>query len=231
MRSYRSLHTNIRSGDVHADNYPGSKDYDYQYVFCSLDFIRQLLDKQGQASFIEADVRPGVSMESVKTSIASITGDQFLVQDRYEQNAALFRLMKIEKWMSYAIAGLALAIVSFNLIGALWMIVLDKKQDIAILKAMGATLRQVRNLILYEGALVSLVGVLAGIVIAVGAYFLQTRFGIVGVPEGFVVDAYPIVLRLSDFIVVAVTVLGIGLLASVLPAGKGALIPAFLREE
>ncbi len=207
------------------------QDYDYQYVFCSLAFIRQLLGKPNEASFIEADVQSDASSDMIKSAIIKITGDAFVVQDRYEQNAALFRLMRIEKWLSYAIAGLALAIVSFNLIGALWMIVLDKKQDISILKSMGATMRQVRDMILMEGALICIVGVGGGVVAAVIAYILQKQFGLVGVPEGFVVDAYPIVLRISDFLIVTVTVLTIGLMASILPAQKGAQIPAYLREE
>ncbi|HLF64540.1 MAG TPA: FtsX-like permease family protein, partial [Saprospiraceae bacterium] len=160
-----------------------------------------------------------------------IAGEAFQVQDRYEQNAALFRLMNIEKWLSYAIAGLALTIVSFNLIGALWMIVLDKKQDISILKSMGATMKQIRDIILIEGALICTVGVGAGIIVAVAGFLLQKQFGLVGVPEGFVVDAYPIVLRFSDFLIVTATVLTIGLLASVLPARKGAEVQAYLREE
>jgi lipoprotein-releasing system permease protein len=207
------------------------QDYDYQYVFCSLEFIRQLIGKPGEASFIEVDVRPGFSSGDIKSAIANMMGEQFKVQDRFEQNAALFRLMRIEKWLSYAIAGLALGIVSFNLIGALWMIVLDKKQDISILKSMGATVKQIRDTILIEGLLISTVGVGAGVILAVGAYFLQRQFGIVGVPEGFVVDAYPIVLKAADFLIVTATVLTIGLLASLLPAKKGAQIPAYLREE
>ena len=207
------------------------QDYDYQYVFCSLDFIRQLLNKPDEASFMEADVKAGASSDVVKNAIAEIAGEAFQVQDRYEQNAALFRLMNIEKWLSYAIAGLALTIVSFNLIGALWMIVLDKKQDISILKSMGATMKQIRDIILFEGALICTVGVGAGIIVAVAGFLLQKQFGLVGVPEGFVVDAYPIVLRFSDFLIVTATVLTIGLLASVLPARKGAEVQAYLREE
>lgn len=206
------------------------QDYDYQYVFCSLDFIRQLLEKPGEASCIEVDVTNDAT-DGVKAQVREIVGEQFTVEDRYEQNAALFRLMKIEKWLSYAIAGLALAIVSFNLIGALWMIVLDKKQDISILKAMGATLRQVRDVVLMEGVLICIVGAGAGILLALAFYFLQTQFGLIAVPEGFVVDAYPIVLRITDFLVVVTTVLGIGLFASILPARKATLIPAYMKEE
>ena len=204
------------------------QDYDYQYVFGSLDFMQRLLERPGEASCIEADIVGNGS--HVKAQVREIVGRDFVVQDRFEQNAALFRLMKIEKWLSYAIAGLALGIVSFNLIGALWMIVLDKKLDISILRAMGASMEQVRNVILIEGLLICLCGVFAGVLLAGGAFVLQRNFGLVGVPEGFVVDAYPIVLRLSDFFVVTATVLGIGILASVLPALKATLIPAYLRE-
>jgi lipoprotein-releasing system permease protein len=91
--------------------------------------------------------------------------------------------------------------------------------------------KQIRDTILIEGLLISTVGVGAGVILAVGAYFLQRQFGIVGVPEGFVVDAYPIVLKAADFLIVTATVLTIGLLASLLPAKKGAQIPAYLREE
>jgi lipoprotein-releasing system permease protein len=205
------------------------QDYDYQYVFSSLEFMRNLLERPGEASFIEVDISADNS--HVKDQIKRIAGDGFTVQNRFEQNAALFRLMNIEKWLSYAIAGLTLAIVSFNLIGALWMIVLDKKKDISVLRAMGTSIRQVRDMILIEGLLICLVGVVGGMALAATVFVLQKNFGIVGVPEGFVVDAYPVVLRLSDFLVVTITVLAIGLLASVLPAKKASLIPAYLREE
>jgi lipoprotein-releasing system permease protein len=191
--------------------------------------MRNLLERPGEASFIEVDISADNS--HVKDQIKRIAGDGFTVQNRFEQNAALFRLMNIEKWLSYAIAGLTLAIVSFNLIGALWMIVLDKKKDISVLRAMGTSIRQVRDMILIEGLLICLVGVVGGMALAATVFVLQKNFGIVGVPEGFVVDAYPVVLRLSDFLVVTITVLAIGLLASVLPAKKASLIPAYLREE
>ena len=139
--------------------------------------------------------------------------------------------MKVEKWLSFAIAGLTLFIVSFNLVGALWMIVLDKKRDLSILKAMGATDRQTYNLIMSEGMLISGIGIGAGIAIALILYVLQKEVGLIGFPEGFVVDAYPVLLRFSDFLIVGITVLAIGLLASLLPAKRGAAITAYVREE
>ena len=216
--------------------YPTAKfsikqDYDYTYVFCSLEFAREILAVPNRVSAIEINTiedRPGAALMD---RISEIVGDELIVKDRYRQNDSLFKLMKVEKWLSFAIAGLTLFIVSFNLIGALWMIVLDKRRDISILKAMGATSRQIYNIILYEGLLVSVVGSGAGVLLALVLYFLQRRFGLIGFPDGFVVDAYPIVLRLFDFVVVGLTVLGIGLIASVLPAKRGAMISAFVREE
>ena len=216
--------------------YPAAKfaikqDYDYTYVFSSLDFARELIGAPGAVSAIEINTSPDFPDESFKSAVALVIQENVTVKDRYEQNDALFKLMNVEKWMSFAIAGLTLFIVSFNLVGALWMIVLDKKKDLSILKAMGATSKQVYNMILCEGMLMSGVGILAGTVLAIILYILQRRVGLIGFPEGFVVDAYPIIMILSDVIIVAVTVMVIGLLASLLPARRGALITAYVREE
>lgn len=216
--------------------YPKAKfsikqDYDYTYAFCSLQFIRDLLDKPGEASAIELKVAAGHAIPAMQEQVADVVGPAFAVRDRYEQDEALFKLMRVEKWMSYAIAGLTLLIVSFNLIGALWMIVLDKKQDLSVLRAMGARKSQIRDIVLWEGMLICGLGIVLGIAVAVVIFALQKNFGIVAVPKGFVVEAYPIVLNIRDFVVVTITVLAIGAIASVLPARKGALIPAFIREE
>ena len=216
--------------------YPAAKfsikqDYDYTYVFCSLDFAREILAIPNKVSAIEINTTSDQPGRQLIKKVSEIVGDELVVKDRFRQNDALFKLMKVEKWLSFAIAGLVLFIVSFNLIGALWMIVLDKKRDISILKAMGATSHQIYNIILYEGLLVSIVGSGAGVLLALILYFLQKQFGLIGFPEGFVVDAYPIVLRVFDFMVVGLTVLAIGLIASILPAKRGAMISAFVREE
>ena len=216
--------------------YPAGKfaikqDYDYMYVFCSLDFARQLMGVAEEVSAVEVNTDPDYPGRELKEQIAAVFGEGVVVRDRFEQNDALFKLMKIEKWLSYAIAGLTLLIVSFNLVGALWMIVLDKKRDLSILKAMGATARQIYNMILCEGVLISSIGIGAGIFLAVLLYTLQKKLGLIGFPDGFVVDAYPILLKYTDFLVVGITVLAIGMLASLLPARRGAHITAYVREE
>jgi lipoprotein-releasing system permease protein len=121
--------------------------------------------------------------------------------------------------------------MAFNTVGALWMIVLDKKRDISTLKSMGATDATVHRIFLLEGLLLSILGMGIGLVLALVLYFAQKTWGIVTIPEGFLVQSYPISMRATDFLPVTLTVLGIGLLAALLPARRAAQVPAFLREE
>jgi lipoprotein-releasing system permease protein len=124
-----------------------------------------------------------------------------------------------------------LLMMAFNTVGALWMIVLDKQRDISTLKSMGATDRLVRSIFLLEGFLLTLLGMGIGLILAIILYVIQKEWGIVTIPEGFLVSSYPIAMRASDFIPITLTVIGIGFLASLLPARRAAQVPAFLREE
>ena len=128
------------------------------------------------------------------------------------------------------IAGLTLVMVAFNMVGALWMIVLEKRFDISMLKSMGARDDQVRNIFLNEGLLLCMIGTVGGFVLALLVYAAQKTFGIIAIPGAFTVDAYPISLRAEDFLVVAATVFGIGIFASILPARRAQRIPAMIRE-
>jgi lipoprotein-releasing system permease protein len=154
-----------------------------------------------------------------------------VIQTREEQQAAFIKLMKIEKWLAFAIAGFMLLLIAFNLTGALWMVVLEKKKDIAILYSMGATSRQIRSIFLIEGMLLSVLGIASGFVIALLVYGIQKLFGIVSIPGNFVIDAYPSTLKFADFVVVAATVSLIGLTASLLPAIKAGKVTTLIREE
>ncbi|MEO5905417.1 MAG: FtsX-like permease family protein, partial [Saprospiraceae bacterium] len=207
------------------------QDYDYQYVFVSLDFIQTLLDQPGAVSGIEIKLTPDADSEEMKERLIALFKTPVQVKNKDEQNAAFFQLMNIEKWISYAVVSLTLIIVSFNLVSALWMIVLDKKKDISILQSMGSPPGDVRNIFMRSGWMICLIGLTIGIFIAIGFYLLQKNYGIVPIPEGFVVDSYPIQLRWRDVAIVGVTVLFIGTLASWLPARKASRIAAFIRKE
>ena len=207
------------------------QDFDNQYIIVSLGFAQALLGAQGEVSALEIKLQPGADASATIEDMRRIMGSDFLVKNRYQQDESFLKLMNIEKWMSFAILSLTLILVAFNMIGSLWMIVLEKKSDIAILKSMGASDKTVRNIFLGEGFLLCLLGLGTGFLLAFALYFLQTHFGLVPIPDGFVVNAYPISMRFIDLLSVMVVVLSIGMLASVPAALRANRLPALMREE
>lgn len=207
------------------------QDFDSRYVLCSIDLARELLDQENTVSAIELRIDNSRSIESIMADVATLVGTDFTVKDRKQQDEAFLKLMNIEKWMSFAILSLTLVLVAFNIVGALWMIVLDKRQDISILKSMGATRKDVWQIFIFEGLLLCFVGMAIGFIIALLFYFMQKMFGIVPIPAGFVVDAYPISIRAFDFVAIALTVMGIGFIASLPAARRAATIDPVLLEE
>jgi lipoprotein-releasing system permease protein len=208
------------------------QDFDNQYILTNLAFVREMLESPPHTvSSLEIKGKPGVSLAELKRQVRGIFGEGFAVRDEYEQNEAFFKVMRLEKWMGFAITSLMLILMAFNTVGALWMIVLDKQKDISILKSMGADDRTVRNIFLLEGLLLTLLGMALGLLIALLLYAAQKNYGLITIPDGFLVDSYPIALRPGDLLPVALTVLGIGLLASIAPARRAMQVPAYLREE
>ena len=216
--------------------YPGGtfviqQEFDNQYVLASLEFARELVGTQDEVSALEIRMAPGAEASDVIASVQKVMGKDFEVKGRYEQESSFLRLMQVEKWLSYAIASLMMLLVAFNIVGALWMVVLEKQKDISILKSMGALNTSIRNIFLNEGLLLSLLGISMGFTLAIVLYILQKTVGIVSVPGNFVVDAYPISMRFIDFVIVAFTVTAIGVLASVPPALRAMKVSALIREE
>ena len=207
------------------------QDFDNQYILVSLDFARELLNADGEVSALEIKLKPGSGQPKTIASIREVMGTGFEIKDRYQQDESFLKLMNIEKWMSFAILSLTLVLVAFNMIGSLWMIVLEKKSDISILKSMGATEETVRNIFLNEGLLLCLFGLITGFGLAIGLYIVQKTYGIVSIPEGFVVNAYPISMRFWDMLAVAAVVLFIGLIASLPAAFRAKRVQALVREE
>lgn len=211
--------------------YKAGNDKDAQYAIIGIDVARQLLDKQDGASFIEIKISDDFNEKNLVKKLKNILGDNIKIESRKQQDSDYLRIMNIEKLASYLIAVLILLVIAFNMVGALWMLVLEKKKDLAILQSMGLTSRQVGVIIFVEGLIITIIGMLVGIVLAIIFYLLQDNFGIIGVPEGFIMDAYPIKLKLSDFVIVTLTVLCIGALASLLPAYRATKITAYIRQE
>ncbi|NNE25535.1 MAG: ABC transporter permease [Saprospiraceae bacterium] len=203
---------------------------DFQYILCGYDFAASLINERGRYSALEMDIDDQRS-EIVHSALQEILGDQLEVKNRYQQDASFLRVMEIEKWISFLITGFTMLLIVFNLVGALWMIVLDKRKDIAILKSMGYQNSDIRSVFIMLGNLICILGIILGIVIALGLYFVQTEYGLIGVPSGFLIDAYPVELRLWDFLLVIITVLIIGYAASILPAQKASRSKMVLRSQ
>jgi len=204
---------------------------DLQYILASYEFVNKLLSYENRTSALELRLAEDHDEENIRTQVTSIIGDGFIIKNSYEQNEAYLKIMNIEKWVSYLIASLTMFMIAFNMVGCLWMIVLDKRKDISILKSMGMTSQKIKEIFMTEGMLIGIVGVVIGTVLALLMYFLQKQFGLVSIPDGFMVNSYPIELKITDFIIVIATVLGISYLASILPARKAARIESQLRSD
>jgi lipoprotein-releasing system permease protein len=209
------------------------QEFDNQYIIASLGFVQELLNAPNEVSSYEIKVKAESSAKRVATDIQKALGGTFRVRDRYQQDEAFLKLVNIEKWMSYAILSLTLLLVAFNMVGSLWMIVLEKRADIVILKAMGGTNRLIRHIFLSEGLLMCVVGLLLGFALAFILYLLHVNMsgGLVPLPEGFATDRYPVALKLTDFFWVALTVCIIGTGAALPAALRAEKIETYLKEE
>lgn len=190
--------------------------YDACYILTSLSFARRLFDYDTEVSAIELKLKPGADVRAVRKQMQRLLGDGFLVRDRYEQQADVFRIMEIEKLISYLFLTFILAIACFNVIGSLSMLILDKREDVETLRNLGADDRLITRIFLFEGRLISLFGAVAGIALGLLLCFLQQRFGLVSLGGGdgtFVVDAYPVSVHPSDILLVLATVVAVGFLA------------------
>ncbi len=190
--------------------------YDKNYVLTSLAFTRHLFDLEGRLSSLELRLKPGSDFEQVKHQMKEIAGNQFYVQDRYEQQNDTFRIMKVEKLIAYVFLTFILVIACFNIIGSLSMLIIDKKEDVVTLRNLGATERQIIHVFLFEGRLISAIGAVIGVLVGLLLCWVQQQYGIVrlGSSEGsFVVDAYPVSVHPWDIVLVFFTVLAVGFLS------------------
>ena len=194
--------------------------YDDSYMIVPLSLTRSLFHYDREVSALELKVSEEASVERVKKELQQSLGEAFLVQDRFEQQEASFKMMQVEKWMTFLILTFILAIALFNVVGSLSMLMIEKRDDVTTLRNLGASDRLIRSIFLFEGWMISGFGALAGIAIGVTLCLLQQYFGFIKLGEAagtFVIDAYPVRVMPLDILTVLVTVLGIGLLAAWYP--------------
>lgn len=194
--------------------------YDDSYIIVPIELSRSLFRYDTEVSSIEIKTDEGTDIQQVKKHIRLLLGDNFLVQDRYEQHEDSFKMMQIEKAMTFLILCFILTIALFNLVGSLSMLMTEKQEDVKTLRNMGADEQLIKRIFLFEGWMISGFGAVIGIVIGVFLCFLQMKFGLISLGQqagAFIIDAYPVEIVWSDIVIIFVTVVTIGFISSWYP--------------
>ncbi len=194
--------------------------YDKGYIIVPIAIARDLFGQQGCITSLELRLKPGASPGRVKKELTALAQGRFQVLDRYEQQADTFKIMKIEKLMGYLFLTFILMVACFNIISSLLMLIIDKKDDVETLRNMGASTRQITQIFLLEGRLISMMGALVGIGVGLLLCWLQQQYGLVslgGNAGAYVVDAYPVSVHYSDVLLIFITVIAVGWASSWYP--------------
>ena len=189
--------------------------YDATYIITSIDFARKMFQYTTEVSAVNLKLKPDADESKVKSEILKILGDDFKVLNRYEQQADTYRIMEIEKLISYLFLTFILMIACFNVIGSLSMLIIDKKNDVVTLRNLGANDNQIVRIFLFEGRMISFIGAIAGVIIGLALCFAQQEFGLISLGDSgsFIVDSYPVSVHIWDVILVFATVLIVGFLS------------------
>ncbi len=207
----------VQIGGVFSLNQP---EYDEQMAIIPIELARTLFNYKTEVTSLDIKLFPGTSVSRTKRELQRILGDNFLVEDRYEQQRESFRMLQIEKWVTFLILAFILLIAVFNVVGSLSMLIVEKQEDIKSLRNMGASHRLISRIFLYEGWLITLTGIVAGIVTGLLLCLLQQEFGLLKLsdtPGAYIIDAYPVIVKFSDLLIVFAVVSVIGLLTVLYP--------------
>ena len=193
--------------------------YATSYIITSMDYARRLFGYTAEVSAIELRLQPDADVGQVKRAVASVVGDAFTVKDHYEQQAATFKVVEIEKFISYLFLCFILMVACFNIISSVSMLILDKRDNADTLRSLGATEGLISRIFIYEGNFIALIGAFVGLVLGIILCLLQQQFGIIGLGgDGqFVVDAYPVRVEFQDIVLVFFSVLVVSALSVWLP--------------
>ena len=195
------------------------QNYDSKYIIVPLNFARELFEFKNEVSAIEVKLKNDANLKTIQNKIKNILGDEFEVKNRYEQNELFYKTMQSEKYVIFLILVFILVVASFNVIGSLTMLILEKKFDISTLRSLGTDLSVIKKVFLYEGCLISIIGAVIGLVTGLLVCWLQIKYKLVRL-EGsgtFIIDAYPVSIEIYDIIAVLFIVFFIGLIAAWYP--------------
>ena len=202
-----------------------NKDYDAHYAYISLAAARELFRYKNAVSGMELRLRHLSESEDVQRTLAARLGGGYRVMTWYDLHKDLYSVMKIERWSAYIILCLIVGVATFNVLGSLTMGVVEKRRDIGILKALGATRSSITRVFMFEGILVGLLGTVAGLLIGYTVCLLQIHYALFPLDTTvYIIPAIPVEFRWSDFIAVTLASMALSMLASLYPARKAALL-------
>ena len=195
------------------------EEIDARYMIVPYNFAAKLFETEDEISAIELGIDRNAHAGKLQKSIQKILGESFEVKNKYQQHDLIYKTMKSEKWAAYLILVFILIVASFNMLGSLSMLIIDKKEDIFILRGMGADSNLIRRIFLFEGWLISFFGAVIGSILGILISWIQIRFELVSLPGAgsFIITAYPVKIILNDILIILGVVLGIGFIASWYP--------------
>jgi lipoprotein-releasing system permease protein len=198
------------------------QEYDAKYILLPIRNVREILDYTNEVSALEIKLKDGADEELVQSQIKEILPENFEVRTRNQQNEMFYRIMKSEKWAIFMILTLILLVASFNIIGSLSMLIIDKQDDIISLRNLGADNGTIKKIFLFEGWLISITGSFLGILAGTGIAWIQEKFQIIRLAGSgsFVLDSYPVDIQIFDILLIWLTVILIGFLAALYPVRK-----------
>ncbi len=206
---------------IHASGvFSVQQDFDVKYVIVPIDFARDLLEYDDEVTAIELGLDKDSDVRKIQAEIQKLLGDDYSIKNQFQQQELLYKIMRSEKWAIFLILSFILIIATFNVIGSLSMLILDKKKDIAVLHALGANKKLVKRIFLTEGLMISLFGAVFGLTFGALICWLQQEFGLISLGSGdgsFIIDSYPVKMKVLDFVYVFITVFVIGFGAAWLP--------------
>ena len=201
-------------------------------IITPIEFMRELLNEPKNISAVDLNYKIGTDLKSAEKDIEDKIGKTFIIKNRYEQNADLYKTLNYERWFIFMILTFVLIIAIFNIIGSLTMLVIDKQKDIAILTSLGADKQLIQGIFFFEGMMISFIGCIAGMLVGLIFCILQEQLGFIKFGDNLTaIDAYPIALKLTDFILVFITVTGIATMASGISARLSIKRLGEIKEE
>jgi lipoprotein-releasing system permease protein len=201
------------------------QEIDDKVVIVPISFARKLMGKEHAATSVELGLDQQTNLNEVQAQLQQLLGNDYIIKNRMQQNEVMYKIMKSEKWSSFLILGFILLIAIFNVVGSTTVLIIEKRKDIKSLSHLGAEENLIKRIFLFEGMLISLFGAILGLLLGLILIMLQKYFGIVPMSGGFAVDAFPVAMKISDFLAIFGLVLLIGFGASIYPVRKiGALL-------